>query len=90
MNSEAEQNYYFNVDRNSYTRSDGLNTTLELSAGLEPTKFRAKLFLNAFGHFDAILDSYKDKGGKKSISNRIVTSQEDQIIYSGDTIRLLH
>jgi hypothetical protein len=33
---------------------------MELSAGFRPVKFRADLFLDAFSHFDAIMDSYKD------------------------------
>ena len=90
MNSEAGQNYYFNVDSKKTISQDGQNKILELSASLFPTKFRFKLFLDAFSHFDAIIDSYKDKTGKEKISQRQSNPQDDVIIFSGDTIRLMH
>lgn len=90
MNSDAGQNYYFSINRDDAAGDRGPASVVELSAGFAPAKIRPKLFLDAFSHFDAILDSYKDNTGKEKISSRQQHQQDDQIVYSGDTVRLFH
>lgn len=86
MNSEGGQNYYLSVNpKESTINGKGPETVLELSAGFAATKFRSKLFLDAFSHFDAVTEKPTAK-----ISNRLSNSQDDQTLYSGDTVRLLH
>jgi hypothetical protein len=77
MNSEMGFNYYFHVNRDDPAGRDGPASIVELSAGFEPSKIRSKLFLDAFSHFDAILDSYKEKTGKEKISSRVGNEQDD-------------
>jgi len=77
MNADAGQNYYFSVNRNEAISSLGPGRPIELSAGFMPAKFRAKLFLEAFNHFDAILDAYRDNPNKEKISNRKQVSKDD-------------
>lgn len=65
MNSEKGQNYYLGVNpKETTTGQQGPETIMELSAGFAPTKLRSKLFLEAFGHFDAIIDSMKKNAHK--------------------------
>ena len=36
------------------------------------------------------MDSYKENTGKEKISQKQQHPQDDQIIFSGDTVRLIH
>jgi len=42
---EKSQNYYFHVNKDLMNHPDGINEVLELNAGLEATRFRAKIFM---------------------------------------------
>ena len=80
LNKDLGQMFYFHINQTTAAGKSAEQSVLEINAGLEPTRLRAKLFLPAMQHLDAVADMLTKDGIEIG----------DQVIYSGDTIRLQH
>ena len=72
--------FYFHINQARAAGKQGEQSVLNINAGLEPTRLRAKLFLPAYMHLDSIVSNMRSKG----------VDMKDIIIYSGDTVRFKH
>lgn len=86
LNAECQQNYYFHINEQKVAGKLRTETVVEVNAGLQPTRFKAKLFLPALEHPDIHLDDNIDEGAQHDKD----LDPEDKIIASGDIIRVYH
>ena len=62
VNRDLGQMYYFHISPTTAAGSSADQSVLEINAGLEPTRLRAKLFLPALQHLDSIAVMLADQG----------------------------